>query len=74
MKFGSVITVIESKGKCCRKGWNGKGMYIEGQFPDAHSKMTKPYIFLKTAQENRIPWTPSQEDIFADDWEVVENV
>jgi hypothetical protein len=27
----------------------GRGVYIEVQFPDANSKMTLPYIYMKTA-------------------------
>jgi len=52
-----------------RRGWNGKGMWITLQFPDAHSKMTKPYIYMKTAQGDLIPWLASQADMLADDWE-----
>ena len=28
MKYGCVITALESGLKCARKGWNGKGMFI----------------------------------------------
>jgi hypothetical protein len=51
-----------------RKGWNGKGMYLELQVPDAHSKMTLPYIYMYTAQGDLVPWLASQTDILANDW------
>lgn len=61
-----------------RRGWNGKGMWIELQVPDEHSKMTLPYIFIEypvghPAYPNgsRVPWLASQTDILADDWEEV---
>jgi hypothetical protein len=30
------------------------------------------YIAMKTAQENVVPWLPSQTDVLADDWVIVE--
>lgn len=51
-----------------RRGWNGEGMYIKLQLPDENSKMTVPYIYMKTATGDFVPWCPSQMDIFADDW------
>lgn len=52
-----------------RSGWNGKGMYLQLQTPDENSKMTLPYIYMNTAQGDRVPWTASQSDILAGDWE-----
>jgi hypothetical protein len=46
-------------------------MYVELQVPDAHSKMTLPYIFMRTAQGDLVPWLASQTDILARDWVVV---
>lgn len=51
-----------------RKGWNGEGMYIEMQVPDEHSKMTLPYIYMKTAQGDLVPWLASQTDLLSEDW------
>jgi len=28
MNFGQAIEVLKNGGKVCRKGWNGKGMYL----------------------------------------------
>jgi Protein of unknown function (DUF2829) len=52
-----------------REGWNGKGMWIALQEPDANSKMTLPYVFMKTAQAQLVPWLCSQTDLLATDWE-----
>lgn len=52
-----------------RAGWNGKGMYLTLQSPDAHSKMTEPYVYMRTAQGGLIPWLCSQADLLATDWE-----
>jgi hypothetical protein len=55
-----------------RSGWNGKGMWLALQVPDANSKMTLPYVFMLTAQGALVPWLCSQTDLLATDWEVAE--
>ena len=47
-------------------------MWIALQKPDSESKMSLPYIYMKTACENLVPWLASQTDILADDWQVIE--
>ena len=66
--FGEALKMLKEGKRMCRKGWNGKGMYIEVQFPNENSKMTQPYIFIKTADDNKIPWVVSQADVFAEDY------
>lgn len=51
-----------------RQGWNGKGMWIALQEPDEGSKMTLPYIYMRTADGNLVPWIASQTDLLAKDW------
>lgn len=71
MNFGGAIVALKGGNIVARKGWNGKGMWLKLQVPDAHSKMTLPYIYMKTAQDDLVPWLASQTDILADDWELV---
>ena len=71
--FGDVVKKMRYKGgRFARAGWNGKNMYIELQVPDEHSKMTLPYICMKTVQGDLAPWLASQTDMLADDWMEVE--
>lgn len=70
--FGWAIRRMREGNKLCRKGWNGKGMYLELQVPDEHSKMTLPYIYMKTAQGGLVPWLASQTDMLGYDWEIFE--
>ncbi len=72
MTFGIAVEQLKRGNKVSRKGWNGKGMYLELQTPDENSKMTLPYIWMWTACGNRVPWLASQTDVLADDWDVVE--
>ena len=77
MSFGHAIEMLKLGQKVARSGWNGKGMWLELQVPDEHSKMTLPYIYLnypETAPNTpgaRVPWLASQTDVLAEDWQTV---
>lgn len=70
MNFGQAIEALKAGKRVRRSGWNGKGMWLALQRPDEHSKMTLPYIYMSTVQENLVPWLASQTDVLAEDWEV----
>jgi hypothetical protein len=72
MDIGQAVKRLLSGDKVARAGWNGKGMYIELQEPDEDSKMTVPYVYMKTADDNLVPWLCSQTDLLATDWESVD--
>lgn len=69
--FSDALKALKNNGRISRMGWNGKGMYLEMQRPDLGSKMTLPYIYMKTACNNLVPWLASQTDLLADDWTLV---
>ena len=69
MNFSDALEHLKRGGKVSRSGWNGKGMWLAIQRPDAQSKMSLPYIYVSTVKGNLVPWIPGQVDIFADDWE-----
>lgn len=77
MDFGDAIRFMKQGNKVTRRGWNGKGLWLELQRPDEHSKMTLPYIYINypdDAQDTpgaRVPWLASQTDMLAEDWWVV---
>ena len=74
LNFGEALQLLKDGKKVARRGWNGKGLWLELQVPDAHSKMTLPYIFISypaDAQNTpgaRVPWLASQTDVLGDDW------
>jgi hypothetical protein len=70
--FGWALSQLKSGRKVSREGWNGKGMWLNLQTPDENSKMTLPYIYMKTADGHLVPWLASQTDVLADDWDLVE--
>lgn len=67
--FGWALSALLLGEKVARKEWNG--MWVKLQTPDDFSKMTLPYIFMKTTQGDFVPWLASQTDILAIDWEIV---
>ena len=71
MNFSEALQSLKLGSKIRRSNWNGKGMYLEIQIPDENSKMTLPYIYIKTACDNLVPWLASQTDILAEDWVIV---
>lgn len=69
--FSEALEEIKKGNKVARSGWNGKDMHIELQSPDENSKMTLPYIFMKTADGAIVPWLASQSDLLSEDWSIV---
>jgi hypothetical protein len=76
--FGRALACLKDGLKVAREGWNGKGLWLELQVPDEHSKMTLPYIYINYPADAiftpgaRVPWLASQTDVLANDWLIVE--
>jgi len=68
MSFSQILEHLKAGGQATRLGWNGKGQYIQVQYPDEHSANTLPYIFIVTVTNDRVPWLASQIDLLSDDW------
>ena len=66
--FGWALQQLKAGLRVCREGWNGKGMWIGMQVPDEHSKMGRPYLYIKSVDGLLVPWSPSQTDILGVDW------
>ena len=71
MNFGGALEALRAGHRVVRAGWNGKGMWLKLQEPDARSLMTLPYIYMSTAQGDRVPWLASQTDVLAFDWNAI---
>ena len=69
--FGWALRIVKRGGRFAREGWNGKGMYVAMQVPDANSKMGRPYLYIKSVDGLLVPWAPSQTDILANDYSEV---
>ena len=78
--IGWAVNALHSGARVRRAGWNGKGMHLELQVPDEHSKMERPYVFIKPPygadgyeSGGLVPWICSQTDLLADDWELADD-
>ena len=69
--FGYAIDAAKGQHRIMRAGWDGPGQYVCAQYPDKMSKMTAPYLYLGNAQGEIVPWVPSQDDLFANDWAIL---
>lgn len=78
--FGKALEALKSGKTVRRQGWNGVGIFIALQNPDAKSKMTQSYLYIDTlalqttnpkAPKGRVPWLASQTDMLAEDWEII---
>jgi hypothetical protein len=71
MTFSQALELLKDGVRIRREGWNGKGMWLALQVPDALSKMTLPYIYMRTVTGDLVPWLASQTDILASDWQSI---
>jgi hypothetical protein len=71
MDFSEALKKCKEGLKIQRSGWNGKNMWVAIQRPENGNKMTLPFLYMKTADENLVPWLISQTDALAEDWSVV---
>jgi hypothetical protein len=78
MRFGEAINAMEQGRRVTRTGWNGKAMWLglcihwSGNVQtDSESYRLLPFIYLRTAQADIVPWLASQTDMLANDWQVL---
>ncbi len=78
MDFGYALDMLKAGKMVTRLGWNGKGMWLalatvshDGMKPEGLIEMTVPYIYMRTADAQLVPWLASQTDLLARDWMLV---
>lgn len=84
MDFGKAIELLKKGKRLQRKGWNGKGQYIELatniSYVDASQEIinvnhdaigNKAIAFVGTSGV-QLGWLASQSDMLAEDWKVME--
>ena len=84
--FSEALTILQRGQKICRKGWDGKNMYLVlmdnvslGNFQTDNDLKEELFtlqyklesiILLKTVSGHFVPWCPSQTDILSNDWQI----
>lgn len=70
MNFGEALEQVK-QGRGMRLPQWKEDVVIRAQFPDEHSKMTAPYLYMESRFE-RVPWKETMIELFSEDWQVVE--
>lgn len=82
MTFGQAIESLKQGEKVCRRGWNGKNMWLKlvnrGYFDvgcsivENNNVELSPWIGMKTSDNRFAPWLASQTDLLTEDWQVLD--
>lgn len=78
--IGWAIKQMHDGAQVRRAGWNGKGMWLKLITPadytvngrvinDTHVERMLPWVGMRTATAEFVPWLASQTDLLAVDWE-----
>lgn len=49
--------------------WNSD-VLVMAQYPDEHSKMTAPYLYVSSLKGN-VPWKETMVELFSEEWEII---
>lgn len=85
MSFGMVLEALQIGKAVARSGWNGKGMFVlriqgSNKLASIHGFGFGEYLgeptfrdalFMRTVDNQLVPWTISQTDALAQDWEIL---
>lgn len=71
MTFGQALDAIKQSRRVTRAGWKASGVWLRLHKPNAD---TAPYVYMSDIVGALFPWTPTQEDMLAEDWVIVEGV
>jgi len=69
MNFGEAFEKVK-KGAGMRLPHWSEDVTIKAQYPDSHSEMTAPYLYVES-RFGRVPWKETMIELFSEDWEVV---
>lgn len=70
MNFGEALEQVK-KGKGMRLPQWSSDVVIRAQYPDEHSKMTAPYLYVES-RFGCVPWKETMIELFSESWEVVD--
>jgi len=69
VNFGQAFEQVKV-GKGMRLPAWAEDVVIRAQYPDEHSKMTAPYLYVES-RFGRVPWKETMIELFSEKWEVV---
>jgi hypothetical protein len=68
--FGEALRHLKN-GKAVRLQQWKEDVCIKAQYPDEHSKMTAPYLYVES-RFGRVPWKETMIELFSEEWQLVE--
>ena len=68
MNFGQAFEAVKKGKSMYLPSWL-KDVRIKAQFPDKHSKMTAPYLYVES-RFGKVPWKETMIELFSEDWEI----
>lgn len=75
MTFGKAFDLINNKNRKIQLGMRlpswAEDVVIRVQYPDEHSKMTAPYLYVQS-RFGCVPWKETMIELFSNEWQVVE--
>ncbi|KRL66354.1 hypothetical protein FC27_GL000625 [Companilactobacillus versmoldensis DSM 14857 = KCTC 3814] len=72
MTFEAILPHLKQGEKAVRTGWEGTELFVVLQSEDKFDgDVLNPYFLIKTADEAYSMWSPTDCDILATDWELV---
>ncbi len=73
MTFEAVLPALKKGQKAVRTGWEGTELYVVLQPTTTYQgDVLNPYFLIKTADEAFSLWSPTDCDILAEDWQLVD--
>lgn len=69
MNFGEALEAVKIGGAMRLPAWS-EDVLIKAQFPDEHSKMTAPYLYVES-RFGMVPWKETMIELFSEEWEVI---
>ena len=72
MNFGDAFNIILKDAETGMRlpQWR-PDVVVRIQYPDYHSKMTHPYLYVES-RKGKVPWKETMVELFSEAWEVVD--
>jgi hypothetical protein len=70
LNFGEAFEKVKLGAAMRLPSWQ-PDVLIKAQYPDEHSKMTAPYLYVES-RFGCVPWKETMIELFSSDWEIVE--
>lgn len=70
MVFGEALEHVKKGGGMRLPKWK-PDVAVRAQYPDEHSKMTAPYLYVES-RFGRVPWKETMIELFSKNWEITD--